>query len=91
MKSNVWNTPALQEKQQHIQGAWGEAGTTRPFLQLQGPVLLLTPLPPFSAPPQRMELLGQESDPSHSYDLSHSFDNAASLICCAEPGIKLAS
>ena len=35
--------------------------------------------------------LGRGSDPRHSFDLSHSCDNAGSLTHCAGPGIEPAS
>ena len=50
--------------------------------------LLLTPHP---HPPQHMELPVQESDPSHSRELSCSYDNAISLTHCAQLGIEPAS
>ena len=42
----------------------------------------------FLATPQHRELLGQASDQSHSFDLSHSCGNAGSLTHCARLGIK---
>ena len=40
------------------------------------------------ATPWHMELPGQGSDPSHSFDLNHSCDNARSLTHCAGLGVK---
>ena len=45
----------------------------------------------FLAAPQRVELPGQGSDLSHSYELCWSCGNAGSLTHCAGPGIEPSS
>ena len=45
----------------------------------------------FFFPQRHMEFPGQESDPSHSFNLSQNCSNAGSLTHCAEPRIEPAS